>query len=346
MVTDFGLSRNLPNSKRKIGDYIPFSIEKDMSVHFMNIQKKMIPIVIGNYGKAELTAHCIDSIKENTDAHHSIVLVENGTERRKKPPGVNYLHYEKPLGFTRAYNEGIRFARKNLIDWKYICLMNNDVRVEFGWLEPLIKTMETQEKVAIVSPILDCPNNKNDYDIPAHADLLGGHIFGLPRDKYKKETVESYHSINFTCVLINREFLDDYGLLDESMVTFCSDQDLALRASYAGWKCLICHESIVNHEVNATVNDETLIPAKEKSETLRKDQKQFLDKWSGLWLNEIMAEIPLNKKIHYDAAVSFFIRYPDGAIINWKTGELMTNPRKILDTVNLTEKFARIKGRG
>jgi len=206
--------------------------------------------------------------------------------------------------------------------------------------------MESREKVAIVAPILDCPHNKEKYDIPAHADLIGGHVFGVNRDEYKEDVVGEYRSINFSCVLINRDFLDDHGLLDESMFTFCSDQDFALRASCAGWKCLVCYESIVNHEVNVTVNDEKLIPAKEKSRTLRKDQKRFLDKWSGLWLNEILEEIPLHKKVHYDAAVSFFIRYPDGAIINWRTGELMTSPQKILDTVNLTEKFAKIRKEG
>lgn len=306
----------------------------------------MIPIVIGNYNKPKLTIACIDSIREHTTEGYGVVLVENGDKKCKKYPGINRITYDKPLGFTKAYNEGIRYARNNMIGWKYICLMNNDVTVKSGWLKPLVKAMESGEKVAIVTPLLDCPKNKEHYDIPAHADLMGGHIFSVRRDRHERDVVEKYHSVNFTCVLINREFLDDYGLLDESMNTFCSDQDLALRASFAGWKCLVCHESIVNHKLGATVSDGNLVPQKEKVKLIREDQKRFLDKWSGLWLNNILANIPLDKKVDYRAQVSFFIRYPDGTIINWKTGELIPNPQKILDTENVGEKFNKIKKEG
>lgn len=306
----------------------------------------MIPIIIGNYNKPELTAQCIDSIRENTPEGYSIVLVENGDKHCKKHQNVNRVVYNEPLGFTKTYNEGIRFARKNIVDWKYICLMNNDVTVRLGWLEPLIKTMESREKVAIVTPIIDSPKKKEHYDVPAHADLIGGHIYSVRRDKYEKDKVEEYPSINFACVLINRDFLDDHGILDESMHTFCSDQDLALRATRSGWKCFVCHESIVGHELNATVNDGTLIPADEKIKLVREDQKTFLDKWSGLWLNDIMRDIPLHLKNKYHAAVSFFIRYTDGTIVNWKTGELVKDPQKVIDTENVSEKFDKIKKEG
>ena len=272
-----------------------------------------------------------------------MVLVENGKKHCRKYRNINRISYEEPLGFTKAYNEGIRFARRHLVGWDYICLMNNDVTVRSGWLEPLIKTMESGEKVAMVAPLLDCPKNKEYYNIPVHADLIGGHILAIKRNEHKKDVVEEYGSINFSCVLISREFLDDHGLLDESMRTFCSDQDLSFRATCAGWKCLVCHESIVNHELNQTVNDETLMPREEKTKTYRGDQKRFLDKWSGLWLNDILEDIPLHKKVDYHARVSFFIQYPDGTIINWKTGESVKDTQRVLDTNNVTDKFEKIK---
>ena len=302
----------------------------------MGEKPKMIPIVIGNYNKPELTEKCIKSIKENTN-DYSIILVENGKRQTRKSPGVNYIKHNIPLGFTRAYNEGIRYARKYIMGWKHICLINNDVRVKKNWLPPLVRAINSED-VAMVAPLFDDPVNKYT-SIPAHSDLIGGHILAMFNNEDMKG-IKKTLSLNFTCVMIKREFIDDWGLVDESMVTFCSDLDYSLRATQAGWKCLVVKDSLVWHELGQTVNK-----LKDREEIKQKDQIRFLSKWSGIFLNDVLKEIPLDIGRKAFAHVTFLIADEDGTIINWGTGEKIKHEKKIV-TEGVREQFENLKRMG
>ena len=300
----------------------------------------MIPVVIGNLNRPDLTHKCIHALNEHTKEDLRIIQVDNGCEKPEQFTPY-YLDYgNKALGFTRAYNEGIRYARSNFKNWKYILLINNDVKVKKGWLEPLIAAMESQAMVAMTAPRLEDSKNKH-IGIPVHSDLIGGHIFSSPQDNNETTGTKMALSLNFTCVLINKEFIDDWGLMDESMVTFSSDLDYSLRATQAGWKCLVARESLVWHGLNETVKD---LPDSERIR--QKDQIRFLTKWSGLFLNEVMKDIPLDNRRNAYGRVTFLIADEDGTIINWGTGEKMRREEKRIQTEGVREQFEQLKRMG
>jgi GT2 family glycosyltransferase len=301
----------------------------------------MTPIVIGNYNKPKLTEKCIKSIKEHTD-DYSIVLVDNGEKHVKKTDGVNHILSDEPWGFTKAYNEGIRYAREMLVGWDYICLLNNDCQVKKNWLEPLLKAIKSEENIAIVTPLFKDPINADSISVPAHSDILGGHIFGIYESK---KAIEEVWSVNFTCVLISRKFIDDFGLLDETMHTFCSDIDYSLRAIQAGWKNLVCEESMIWHELNQTVSDEKLFTKEQKAELMKQDQITFINKWTGQFFNTVLERTPLDIKRKTKASVYFLIADPNGGVIKWGEGKIADGPTPggPIDTQNIRDKYDQIK---
>ena len=298
----------------------------------------MIPVVIGNVNRPDLTWKCIDSLqKYSGEEDIRIIQVDNGCKDPERFTPY-YLEYPEPLGFTRAYNEGIRYARKQFKKWDSVLLINNDCKVKSNFWEPLLAAMKSQPKVAIAAPLFEDPLNKN-ISIPIHSDLIGGHIFR--HIDHNDKGIEWALSINFTCVLISREFIDEHGLLDESMHTFSSDIDYSLRATQAGWKCLVVKSVLIWHELNQTVN---AMP--DRMEVKTKDQITFLNKWSGIYFNEILKNIPLDIKRNAFANVTFLIADEDGSIINWGTSEKIKDPTKKIQTEGVREQFEQIKRLG
>ena len=125
------------------------------------------------------------------------------------------------------------------------------------------------------------------------------------------------------------------------MHTFCSDIDYSLRATQAGWKCLVVENSLIWHKLNQTVN-----AMEDKDKIMSKDQSAFLNKWSGLFLNNVLETIPLDVKRKAYGRVSFYIMDEDGTIINWGTGEKFQKKEKKIKTEGVREQYEQLKRMG
>jgi len=299
----------------------------------------MIPIVIGNYNKPEMTEKCIHSIQTSDSNYNPVIQVDNGCENPKLFSYSNdHLIFNEPLGFSKAYNEGIRYAKKNYPDFDYIVLMNNDVEVEGNWLEPLVSLATSEEKVAAVAPCFYQEKDEQSIWIPTHVDILGGK---QPKEnrymlKYDKMSV---NTLQFFCVLLSRRFLDDYGLLDESMENYCSDMDMSLRAGLAGWKRYVCCTSIVKHGLGKTVRE-----FKDEKERIVRDQQAFLIKWTGDYFNRIIQHIPLYHNQPYKAWVGFYyMNETTGEVTNWHTGNIINHKSQIEHGVSAREKYESLQ---
>src|SRR5205823_12641609 len=98
-------------------------------------------IVVVNYNGRHFLADCLAALERQTVARHryEVLLIDNGSSDgsvafvREEFPGVRVYALRENLGFTGANNLGFRLARG-----RYLVLLNNDTRVEPGWLEGLL----------------------------------------------------------------------------------------------------------------------------------------------------------------------------------------------------------------
>ncbi|NNE77082.1 MAG: glycosyltransferase, partial [Pricia sp.] len=66
-------------------------------------------------------------------------------------PDIKVIQNQENGGFAKGYNEGLKH-----IDADIFCLLNSDVEVTEGWLQPILKVFEEKPEVAIIQPkILD-----------------------------------------------------------------------------------------------------------------------------------------------------------------------------------------------
>ena len=103
-------------------------------------------------------------------------------------PSVKVIQNDKNYGFTGGYNKVLES-----VDADYFILLNSDVEVADGWIEPVIALMESDPMIAAAAPeeSIAFGQNQTISNIPAAA---GGFIdkFGYPfcqgRIFYEMET--------------------------------------------------------------------------------------------------------------------------------------------------------------
>ncbi len=254
---------------------------------------RVIPlsIVIPAFNHVELTRECIKSIREYTPGDYEIIVVDNGstdgTAEYLRDIDVHVITNAENLGFPRAANQGIREARG-----LYLCLLNNDVVLLEGWLEPLLESLDRDPEVGIAGPKQVNPERTIWHAGTAFGDSKSSgysrqplHIYlGYPEDDPAVNVERCYPAMNFGCCLIRAGLFDEVGLLDEETFVFpgsYEDVDWCLRARKKGYLCVYRPDSKVVHLGSQTLfhTGESL---REKGlEASRTNLEHLLEKWRG-----------------------------------------------------------------
>lgn len=136
-----------------------------------------------------------------------------------------------------------------------VALLNDDVRVDEGWLGPLVAALTADGRCAAAQPMLVFdtePPTVNSLGVQLGADGAGRDIgYGEP---VPTDLAPRPISV-FTggAVLLSSVFLREVGGFDERYFLYYEDVDLALRGAEAGWRYVCRPDSVVHHLGSATV---------------------------------------------------------------------------------------------
>ncbi|MBP5566398.1 MAG: glycosyltransferase family 2 protein [Bacteroidales bacterium] len=181
-------------------------------------------------------------------------------------PEVRTIYLEENKGFTGGYNLAFQALEDDGYD--FFVLINSDIEVEDGWLEPLLKWMETHPECGICGPKLHGLLHNPDPDKPyirsscfEYAGAAGGLLdhFGFPYCRGRvHHRVEEDHGqydnadpdvlwVTGACLLIRASLWKQLGGLDDRYFAHMEEIDLCWRAQLAGWKVNVVPQSVVWH---------------------------------------------------------------------------------------------------
>ena len=142
---------------------------------------KLVSIVILNWnGKAFLEKFLpileINSTMEDAE----IVIADNASSDdsipflEKEYPDIRLIRLDQNYGFTGGYNRALA-----QLDSSYYLLLNSDIEVTPGWLEPLVSHMESHPACAACTPKIRDYKKRTHFE---YAGAAGGYIdrFGYP----------------------------------------------------------------------------------------------------------------------------------------------------------------------
>jgi N-acetylglucosaminyl-diphospho-decaprenol L-rhamnosyltransferase len=208
-----------------------------------------IDVVLVVYNRYDLTDACLRGLAAQTREHRVIVVEHGSTDDTlaslKRDWGAHTLVEVHPNGaLSAATNRGVAAGSGDVIVW-----MNNDVDCRPDFLERLVEPLEADAAVASVSGLMLQPGEQLIDSIGLTAD---GTLAGFPRLQ-GRPTAEAAASApvavgpSGTAAAYRRLAWDQVGGLDENIVAYSEDLDLALRLRAAGWQTALAPGAVAVH---------------------------------------------------------------------------------------------------
>jgi len=217
-----------------------------------------VAIVVPNWNGADLLRECIDSLLDQTYKDTSIVIVENGSIDssmdilNKYGNKIKVLRQEINLGFAGGVNVGIKYALENGAE--YVGLFNNDAVAKDDWVEKLVKSLDRNPKLGIVtSKILI--EGKGILDSTGDWYTTTGMPFPRGRgetDSGQYDKLTDVFGASGGASLYRVKLFEDVGFFDEDFFAYYEDVDISFRAQLRSWKVMYQPAAIAYHKLSAT----------------------------------------------------------------------------------------------
>jgi GT2 family glycosyltransferase len=200
---------------------------------------------------------CLGALRQHSPQVR-VTLVDNGIGSRRLDAAdrehVDVVETGSNLGFAGGMNAGIR--RVLGAGAQAVVVMNDDVVVQAGWLDPLVAELDRDPTIGAVQPMLLFPTEPptvNSLGVQLGHDGAGTDVgAGLPEDQAPTDATD-IELFTGGAVLLRASFLDDVGLFDERYFMYYEDVDLSLRGQARGWTYRCVPGSRVVHQGGATV---------------------------------------------------------------------------------------------
>jgi len=203
-------------------------------------------------------------IKHSLDSDTIVCVADNGSTDgsvewiTESFQDVKLVRLDKNHGFAGGYN----FAIKQL-DAKYFLLLNSDIEVTRGWLQPLVSFMDSNPDVASCQPKILSYYHKDYFE---HAGAAGCFIdkYGYPfcrgrilnnieKDTQQYDTQIDVFWSSGACMIVRAEAWEKCGGFDAGFFAHMEEIDLCWRFNKAGYRVSYIPGSVVYHVGGGTL---------------------------------------------------------------------------------------------
>lgn len=222
-----------------------------------------LSIVILNWNGAAMLLRFLPSVLQYSgDAE--VVVADNGSTDdslsmlEREFPMAKRLLLDRNYGFAEGYNRALKE-----IDAEYYLLLNSDVDVREGWLEPMMHYMEAHPEVAACQPKLLAHWNPEMYEYAGacggYVDKLGypycrGRVMGtVEKDRGQYDDIAPVLWATGACLLVRSKDYWDAGGLDGRFFAHQEEIDLCWRLRSRGRGVVCVPQSVVYHVGGGTL---------------------------------------------------------------------------------------------
>lgn len=191
-------------------------------------------------------------VADNASSDDSITFLENSY------PQIQRLLLTENFGFAKGYNEALK-----QVEADYYVLLNSDVEVMAGWIEPVIAIMQNDATIAACQPKLLAYRQKSLFEYAGAAggwlDAYGypfsrGRIFDIcEEDKGQYDAPAPVFWASGAALFISSAVFHQLDGFDPFFFAHQEEIDLCWRAQLAGYTIYSCPQSVVYHVGGGTL---------------------------------------------------------------------------------------------
>jgi GT2 family glycosyltransferase len=255
-----------------------------------------IDIIIPTRDRIELVRQCIDAIEEKTTyPNYDIIILDNDSV---EPESLAYFNETKyavvpcpgPFNYAKIVNRGVNHSTAD-----YVVTLNNDtIVVTPDWLEQMISLCSLDDVGIVGACLLDEAGHKEHESIviapyPQHLRTDSNY----PHVDYFSLAVRDVAAVTGAVQMVNREFWQSLGGMDEQLKVVMNDVDICLRSQMEGQYVVYTPNVKLFHHVGSSRGD--LDPLD--------DRNRFIRRWDifGTFRDPYFAEslILLGEKMYF-----------------------------------------------
>jgi GT2 family glycosyltransferase len=221
-------------------------------------------IAILNWNGRSLLERFLPSVTKHCDGH-TIAIIDNASTDdscdfiTKNYPQIEWIQLDQNYGYAGGYNKGLRHRSEDIA-----ILLNSDVEVCEGWIQPIVELMAKDPDICAAQPKILDATNKARYE---YAGACGGfldryaypycrgRIFeSLEKDEGQYDEKLDIHWATGACLFFKLEEYHSLGGLDEDLFAHMEEIDLCWRARRIGKRVICVPESKVYHLGGGTLS--------------------------------------------------------------------------------------------
>ncbi len=223
-----------------------------------------VAIVILNWNGKSFLQQFLPSVLSSTYSNYELVVADNGSTDDSisflttQYPDIKIIRLTQNWGFAQGYNECLK-----QVDAKYYILLNSDVEVSPGWIEPMVNLLEKDQTIAACQPKLLSFRNRQLFE---YAGAAGGWLdkYGYPfskgrlfeiceQDKGQYDQAEPIFWASGAAMFIRSAVYQEMNGFDGFFFAHQEEIDLCWRIQRAGYKIYSCPSSKVYHVGGGTL---------------------------------------------------------------------------------------------
>lgn len=229
-------------------------------------------IIVATWNKLDYIKECTQSILKHTDVKSRLIIVDNASEddtkmylkglKGNEMVDIKLIFNKENLGPGKARNMALRDVRAD-----YVCFVDSDVVVTPGWLSNMINLADANPDIGMLNP-----SSNNFNQVPPGGVSLDEYARSLM--PFKDGYIEVGQCISF-CMLIKAAVVRKIGFIDEDYIlALYEDTDYSMKASSAGYRCVIARGSYIWHYGHGSTGRVKKINA-----IAEKNKERFYRKW-------------------------------------------------------------------
>lgn len=228
---------------------------------------KSIAIVILNWNGAAMLRQFLPSVLKYSPEAEVFVADNASTDDSLQVlaetfPEVRIIRLDCNYGFAEGYNRALEH-----VDAEYYLLLNSDVEVTEGWLQPMLTYLQRHPAVVACQPKLRCQWVPDLLEYAGAAggfmDSLGypfcrGRLFGMvERDEGQYDSIIPIFWASGAALMVRSQAYWQVGGLDGRFFAHQEEIDLCWRLRARGMGIVCVPQSVVYHVGGGTLSQES-----------------------------------------------------------------------------------------
>jgi GT2 family glycosyltransferase len=228
----------------------------------------LVSIVILNWNGRAFLQKFLPFVLASTYQNKRVIVADNASTDdsviylQQHFPQVEILLNSSNEGFAKGYNSALKQVKSD-----YYVLLNNDVEVKPGWIEPVITLMEGDKTIAACQPKILSYHDRQSFEYAGASggwlDNLGypfarGRIFDVVEaDKGQYDDAQPCFWASGAAMFVKTKVYQELGGLDEYFFAHQEEIDFCWRLQLAGYQVYVQPASVVYHVGGGTLSKES-----------------------------------------------------------------------------------------